>query len=662
MRKREDVIIQPIGFDAPIEVAVRELRGYLGRVGAASVKAERPVGAMPPDSRAGIVLGTTGSLSGLGLGRLPEASVLDDAFAIIPKRERLWLVGSNPRSVLFAAYRLLEELGVVFLRPGPGGEIVPSRARLPLPTRAIREAASYRHRGICIEGSPRMEHVLDTLDWMAKKKMNCFQIQFRHGGAFWRRGYVKSPETDEATREKGLSVDDYLAIDERVVARMKELGMMLHKVGHGWTANTLGYPGMSWRERPDHPLHREKESWPALVNGRSDFFRGEPTNTELCYSNPEVRCAFIDEVLLYARQHSEVDFLHVWLSDATNNKCECPDCRRKTSTDWYMLLVNELDRRVKEEGLRSKIVFLAYQELIWPPEIETSIPDDVVLMYAPMGRCYRHPFTDPECGDLSGVKPPQLNEFRALRGNRAPAELSRQWKKLDPPDTFLFDYYGWGAMWRDGFGMDIGASMPRDMRDLKELGLNGHVSCQCIRAYYPLPLWPNAMADYLWGTRQSAPAYRKSLMSSAFGKQAEAVEKYFAALVAAFPAPDHFDYTAIVAGDPATHRAAFARIEKLAAKAIERFAAAARREREAAVKLSLELVALHAEHAGIIANSYLAGIAGDRKRVANLRSAYENRLPQFLARYSLWIDPMIADPVLQALGEAERLTHVAAKA
>jgi hypothetical protein len=533
MRQGKSLLIQPVGFEYAVGHAARELVKYLPQLAPVTVGALPALGSLPKDTPARIVLGTSASLAGAGIGALPKPDDLDDALAIIPRAGRLYLVGANARSVLFAAYRLLEELGVVFLRPGPGGELIPRKGSLSLPRQAIREAASYRHRGICIEGSPRLEHTLDVLDWMAKKKMNTFQLQFRHAGVFWRRGYNQSPEMDAATRGKRLSDEDCIVIDDRVIARCKQLGMIVHRVGHGWTAATLGYQGIDWNETPTGPVPAKMQPWLAQVGGKREFFRNEPTNTELCYSNVEAREAFMQTVMVYARQHPEVDALHVWLSDATNNKCECAECRKHSPTDWYMLVINELGRRLKAEGLKTRIVLLGYFELIWPPETIKLEADNSIFMYAPMGRCYRHHIADQKCGEIQDLSRPPLNAFRPLGGNNTVTALAKLWKRENPPDTFLFDYHMWAAVWDDGFGMDLGDVMAQDMRDMKELGLNGMVSCQCVRAFYPHPYIAAAMADVMWNRATSVAPHRKKIMSAAFGKHAKEVETYLASLVKA---------------------------------------------------------------------------------------------------------------------------------
>jgi hypothetical protein len=654
MRKGQSLLVQPVGFDYAVQHAAAELVKYLPQLAPVTVGALPVLGSLPKDTPARIVLGTSASLAGAGIGALPKPDYLDDALAIIPRAGKLYLAGPNARSVLFAAYRLLEELGVVFLRPGPGGEAIPRKRSLSLPKRAIREAASYRHRGICIEGSPRLEHTLDVLDWMAKKKMNTFQLQFRHAGVFWRRGYNQSPEMDAQTRKRRLSEDDCIILDDRVIARCKQLGMIVHRVGHGWTAATLGYQGIDWNETPTGPVPAKMQPWLAQVSGKREFFRNEPTNTELCYSNVEAREAFMQTVMVYARQHPEVDALHVWLSDATNNKCECEGCRQYTPTDWYMLLVNELGRRFEAEGLKTRIVLLGYFELIWPPQNVPLTARNSIFMYAPMGRCYRHHIADEKCGEAQDLSRPPLNAFRPLGGNRTVTALAKLWKGQKAPDTFLFDYHMWGAVWRDGFGMDLGDVMAQDMKDMKELGLNGMVSCQCLRAFYPHPYIAAAMADVMWNRATSVAPHRKKIMSAAFGKHAKEVETYLASLVKATRVGPTYEHHTIFSA-PKEHAAQIEQVAAMANKALKLFSAGAKSERDAVVKTSLALIALHAEQAGRIAKTYLAGLKGDRKALAKMRSDYDQRLPEVLGTFSPWVDPKLGEPVQAALWAAERL-------
>jgi hypothetical protein len=512
MSSRDRLLIQPLGFDSPVAIAARELKHYLPRLAPVSASVLPPRGSPPDDSPAQIVLADAAHAGKLpSLGPLPQPSEWDDAFAIVRRRGVTYLIGANARSVLFAAYRLLEELGAVFLRPGPRGEVLPRRSRLALPARPIRERASYRHRGICIEGSPRLEHVLDLLDWMAKKKMNAFQLQFLHSGVFWRRGY-EGAEMAAAAGEGHLTEADYRSLDERVIARVKELGMMLHQVGHGWTAAAVGLDGTSW-ERTEEKPSPEKLGWLAQVAGKRDVWYGIAANTELCYSRPDVREAFIEGVMTHARQHSEVDLLHVWMSDSYNNKCECVECRRRSPSDWYVMLVDEIGRRLKAQKLRTRVVFLGYMDLLCPPDEARLTTDNVTFMYAPITRCFRHALDDPKCDAGESAARPGLNQCKLPETNRAYAAVMRSWSEFGLSDTFLFDYHGMWTVWTDGLGRDVGAVMARDMKDLAKLGLDGMMSCQAVRAFYPTPYMANAMADMLWNRGQGQAQHRQQVIA-----------------------------------------------------------------------------------------------------------------------------------------------------
>jgi len=648
--------IQPLGFEKPVARAAAELARYLPRLAPVKATALSPRAVLPGGVKPAVVLGTPEHLRGLGLGALPKLHALDDALAVIPKHGAVYLTGSNPRSVLFAAYRLLEEMGVVFLRPGPDGEVLPRKDALAFPTRAIREQASYRHRGVSIQGSPRLEHVLDLLDWMAKKKMNSFELMFRHSGVFWRDGY-SSPEMDAASRAERLSDADCLALDDRVIARMQECGMVLHRVGHGWTTAAAGYVGYDWQTLAALP-EGVRQTWLAEIDGKRELFHGVAINTELCYSNPEVRAALVEEAVVYARQHSEVDVLLVWMSDTRNNKCECAACRKRTPSDWYAIAINEIAARLKAEQLPTRVNFLGYQDLLWPPAETKLTADNVVFMYAPIWRCFRHPLADPKCDQDHALTSdrPELNRCALPSTNRIYAEVARAWQQEGIRDSFLFDYHLWQVVWEDGMGQDIGAVMAQDVKDLRSFGLNGFISCQCMRAFYPLPYLPNVMADMLWDRERPIRPHRRAIMSAGFGEHAGEVEEYFATMVRLFQTGDAYAHRTILDDRTPAARAGLSKIASAAAQAQRRFRALARSER-GVVRRSLRLLAIHAEHVRIVAEVRAAGLDGNAVAVAALRTAYEERLPALLRESHPWIDPLIAEPVRRESRRASELAR-----
>lgn len=69
----------------------------------------------------------------------------------------------------------------------------------------------------------------------------------------------------------------------------------------------------------------------------------------------------------YALNHRDISILHIWLADNYNNICECSACRARSQTDWYVMLLNEIDERLTALGLDTRLAFLIYFELLWPP-------------------------------------------------------------------------------------------------------------------------------------------------------------------------------------------------------------------------------------------------------------------------------------------------------
>ena len=114
-----------------------------------------------------------------------EDSNLDDAIYINTKNNTGIISGNNARSTLIATYRFLKEKGFCFLKPGKEYEIHPDT--LSNDGVYVCEKASYRHRGVCIEGSVFQKNLFDMIDWLPKAAMNGYFIQFQLPREFFDR-------------------------------------------------------------------------------------------------------------------------------------------------------------------------------------------------------------------------------------------------------------------------------------------------------------------------------------------------------------------------------------------------------------------------------------------------------------------------------------------
>ena len=104
-----------------------------------------------------------------------EDPSVDDAIAIKVENGGGYITGSNERSVLLAVYRFLKELGCDWVRPGVEGERIPQK-EIFCDRIQVQEKASYRHRGVCMEGAVSYENAAEMVDFLPKIGMNAYLI------------------------------------------------------------------------------------------------------------------------------------------------------------------------------------------------------------------------------------------------------------------------------------------------------------------------------------------------------------------------------------------------------------------------------------------------------------------------------------------------------
>ncbi len=450
-----------------------------------------------------------------------EDKTLDDAIFIDIKDKSGMITGTNARSVLIGAYRYLKEVGFIFVRPGKDGEYWPDSINSF--DAFVSEKASYRHRSICIEGSVFQKNLMDIIDWIPKASMNGYFMQFQIPRVFFDRWYLE----ETPYREKlELSNDEILAIVSLAEEEIQKRSLMYHAAGHGWTCQAVGIDGTAW-EKHDEPEEKYRNRL-ALVNGERKLWEGIPLNTNLCYSNPEVRNVVTDNIIEYCKMHPAISYLHFWLGDAFNNCCECENCRTRKVSDYYVMMLNELDEKLTKEGMDTRIVFLLYFDLLWKPDTEKiKNKDRFVLMFAPITRSYSSSYSVESNGE---TKPYEYNKIQLPKDVGENLAYLKDWQKDFDGDSFDFDYHFMWDHYYDFPQFNHAKILSEDIKNLDKIGLDGLVSCQIQRAFLPTSLGMNTMAETLWNKEADFDDISRKTLESEFGSEYKFVIDYLSYL------------------------------------------------------------------------------------------------------------------------------------
>jgi len=514
-----------IGTNPTIAFAADELQYYLRKMNRASRVTRILTDGYHDVNEHSLYLGCDPAFAAL----LPkvEDPYYDDAIYINVSNGAGIITGTNPRSVLIAVYRYLRTLGCAFLRPGKDGDLVPRCIPEATPV-YLSEAASYRHRAVCIEGSVAYEHVADMIDWLPKTGMNGYFIQFAKPYQFFQRWYNHA---DNLTMPAEPITDHELdGMHDQLRAEIAKRGLLHHAVGHSWTCEPFGVPGNGWNVETGEPPESIAACL-AKVNGKRDWWHGVPLNTNLCYSNPAVRSTITTAITAYCEEHPEVDYLHFWLADGSNNHCECERCRELPS-DYYVMMLNELDEKLTARGIDTKIVFLIYVDLLWAPKREAlRNPDRFTLMFAPITRTYSSSFTVPE-EDIAAVELPEYTKNKLVMPSSVAENVAhlREWQKSFGGDSFDFDYHMMWDHYNDPGSLAAARGMSEDMKNLEKLGLDGMNSCQVQRAFFPTSLCMLTMAETLWNKETKFSDIVRSYFTDAFGSDGMKAWRYLSTL------------------------------------------------------------------------------------------------------------------------------------
>ena len=454
----------------------------------------------------------------LGIGTFDvEDPFFDDAYSISVKNKKGEISGSNERSVLFGVYRLLEEWGITWVRPGPNGTHYPEKADPK--DLEINEKAYLRHRTMCIEGAISFENVTDMVDWMTKVGYNSYYVQFENAYIFFVQWYEHyGSHCKEKEPFSYQMIEDYM---EELTVELKKRGLLFHRKGHGWHHVPFGLS-------EDPAVKVKPEDMPksfldlcAERDGKRGLYQNSLYLTNLCYTHPKVIETIVDSVYDYLMRHPETDVLHFWLADSLNTNCQCEKCSKTSFTDTYVNLINAVTDMFVEKGIKVKLSpVMGLNSAFEPKYEELRNRECLLLAFAPITRTFTEAFpdhyrrTEPPKDDGSG------NGFKKSYDIDENLSYLYQWKKHFDRDWLDFDYH---LMWDhvlEAGGENLAKVIMQDIKNLMPLGMNGYISCQLQRNAFPSSICMTVLAKTMWDNKVDFQKLRTELYEASFGADA----------------------------------------------------------------------------------------------------------------------------------------------
>jgi hypothetical protein len=479
-----------------------------------------------------------GCFSELGeyIGNELKDDYWEDSILLKSINGQLIISGSNPRSVLFAVYDYLERLGCRWLEPGPDGDLLPRNMDLKIQGFDVLEKADYQYRGL--SAFPRdVEFAKMLIDWMPKKKYNLYFLEGypeERPGDMWSivNGEHPLQHTELILALKEKTWKERLKIinaQNSVVEEARKRGFLIERYGHGWNYGIQEHYA-SIKKISIEQAYKE-------IRAKGQVEKHADTGGiwfQICMSKPGIRDLYIEHITDYLNKHKdEIDIAAIWLGDGYDNSCQCRTCIQKPFSDWYLEILSEVARQMKNSAPNLKLEGLIYLETLEPPSKRFFDGlDNVVFNFAPWGRCYMHPLNSSIC-HYPDWKPDYRNNkshdskrfFHPLNADYY--EAYSGWRKKISNPCYLFDYYSLFPGPDRGFLGYNAKNIARDIKDCKKLEFEGCVSCQNATPDFPVNLITETVGQILWDRSKNPDLIRKELIDGLFGDLSAVVVKHF---------------------------------------------------------------------------------------------------------------------------------------
>lgn len=528
--------IYKLRADHVIDFAAEELKKYLRMM---MPKCPEIDIIYDPQAQTGFRLGL---MEDFGIPCEATDLALDDVVHIDTDTQGGILSGSNTRSVLFSVYRYLRLNGCRFFAPGVDGEFIPRRDITP---QKYHKLADHRVRCHTIEGRPSLQNVLAYIDYHAKMELNGFTAYtpFVYMARWYMHDqleYSREPEpVDFETVEQW-----HRLIESECIKR----GQILADGSHETVPQVLGIAPEErelYKKGLKEPTE-EMKSKMALMGGKRELYKKDPFNTNFCMSRPELRAKYVDVIVQLAKKRRHLQRVNCSLADLARNHCECPECQKLYPTDYLVMMLNDIDERLTQEGLDTRIGFSTYVDQQFAPKQERlKNPSRFVLNYPPISRSYAQSVNEDTV--FPEVKPYVRNAWESPRSVAEGMSYFRKWQEIFPGDCATYEYHFWVHQYRDPGLMAMSHRLYLDLRALKPLRMMGINEDGSNKSFFPHGFMSYVFAETLVDRDLDYEALKKDYFTHAYGEDWEKALSYFDRISELF---DH----AYMCGDKPTDR------------------------------------------------------------------------------------------------------------
>ena len=493
--------------------AARELAKYLKRISSARFSIVRGI----PDAGPAVVVGEIGRTPLAGTRQMANESILRTV-----DRERLFLVGADPRGTLIGVYAFLrDELGCVFPQLRPSDEYIPRRLTIE-----VSEEEHY-HEPFLPERYFLGVGARDAVDWAAKTGMSYGPPPFENDRELDWQG------------EKPLMTEDQAQMWVRESVTLRgEPGISIG----GHASEMIMPPSKYFDAHPEYYAYNPTQTSNAIrtvKDGRDTF--------GICWTHPEVTRIFVEYFIDFFARYPHMTKFTLFPNDG-QPPCFCDECR-KIEEPWkgtmtneslqytknYLLFTAKIARAVAEKfpHVRMEVgCYSSHTEL--PEDLDEDLPENLDVIFCIFERKWDRALDDPPSDEeLRRTLPEALvssyeNDARKYTSYH---ELFARWRRLVKGRFRYYDYLT-STLASCGMLFPVSRAACRTIRYLRAQGFCGYgsqwVNSPLIWASYGFSLYVTGRS--MWDGDASWEDLAREYCRGFFEDAAEPMFGYFQTL------------------------------------------------------------------------------------------------------------------------------------